>query len=287
MKYIEYKEQKTHGTTDVPIAFYHLSSVHPRYEMSYHWHMEYELIRILEGSLLFKMNEQEFTAQAGDVIFLHDGILHGAIPLTCIYECVVFDFPTLCRQNPIYKKQLKHIVAHALLVTPFFPDAKEPLCSIVSELFETMSRKPDGYELTALGCFYQFFGYVLEHHHYSEAPSFSSNNEKRINQMKNALLFIETFYQNAISLDDLARAAGMNSKYFCRFFREMTHRTPIDYLNYYRVERACFELAVSDASITEVSLNCGFNDVSYFIKTFKKHKGLTPKKYLKSALCDD
>ena len=64
----------------------------------------------------------------------------------------------------------------------------------------------------------------------------------------------------------------------------MTHRTPIDYLNYYRIEQACFKLATSNDSIAEIGMSCGFNDESYFIKTFKKYKGVTPKKYLSAPL---
>ena len=49
MKYFDYKEQKQHGTFDFPIAFYHVTPEHPRYNMPYHWHTECEIIRILEG----------------------------------------------------------------------------------------------------------------------------------------------------------------------------------------------------------------------------------------------
>ena len=78
----------------------------------------------------------------------------------------------------------------------------------------------------------------------------------------------------------MSSSVNMSPKYFCRFFQEMTHRTPVDYLNYYRIERACYQLLTTDQSITEVAYNSGFNDLSYFIKTFKKYKGTTPKKYL-------
>ena len=61
----------------------------------------------------------------------------------------------------------------------------------------------------------------------------------------------------------------------------MTHRTPIDYLNYYRIERACYQLITTNLSITEIAYASGFNDLSYFIKTFKKYKGNHSKKYLK------
>ena len=83
------------------------------------------------------------------------------------------------------------------------------------------------------------------------------------------------------SLQEMADSVNMSSKYFCRFFQEMTHRTPVDYLNYYRIERASYDLLTTDQSITEVAFNSGFNDLSYFIKTFKKYKGTTPKQYLR------
>lgn len=53
MKYINYKEERNHGTIDFPIEFYHVTPNHPRYDMSYHWHIEYELIRVLKRELTY------------------------------------------------------------------------------------------------------------------------------------------------------------------------------------------------------------------------------------------
>ena len=80
-------------------------------------------------------------------------------------------------------------------------------------------------------------------------------------------------------LNELSRIAGMSPKYFCSYFHSIIHRTPIDYLNYYRIERACSELSTSDLTLTEVAYRCGFSDVCYFIKTFKRYKGITPRRY--------
>jgi AraC-like DNA-binding protein len=49
----------------------------------------------------------------------------------------------------------------------------------------------------------------------------------------------------------------------------------------YRIERAARKLDGSDASITQIAFDCGFNDLSYFIKTFKEIKGVSPSKYRK------
>ena len=50
MKYSDYKEQQQHGTFNFPIAFYHKSPHSPNYEMPYHWHTYYEVIRIIFGT---------------------------------------------------------------------------------------------------------------------------------------------------------------------------------------------------------------------------------------------
>ena len=64
--------------------------------------------------------------------------------------------------------------------------------------------------------------------------------------------------------------------------KELTGKTPVEYLNSYRVERACRKLLGSDLSITQIAYGSGFNDLSYFIKTFKKIKGSSPSIYRKT-----
>ena len=95
------------------------------------------------------------------------------------------------------------------------------------------------------------------------------------------LNYIALHYTEPLSLGELAGCAHMNPNYFCRFFREMTRKSPIEYLNYYRVECACEKLCMTNDSILSIALDCGFNDVNYFIKVFKKYKGTTPLQYLK------
>ncbi|WP_406807622.1 helix-turn-helix domain-containing protein [Clostridium perfringens] len=134
----------------------------------------------------------------------------------------------------------------------------------------------------AQGALYYLIGTILENQLYVKNNKYTKKTKERFLQLKNVITLIENEYQNPLTLEDLSKASGMFPKYFCRFFHEMINKTPIEYLNYYRIEISCEKLIATELSITEIALNCGFNDVSYFIKTFKKHKGLTPKQYLKS-----
>ena len=284
MKYIKYREAKEHGTFEFPMEFYHVGPAHPRYEMSYHWHIEYEVIRVLKGELLMTIGEDEFTAKSGDIIFIKGGLLHGGIPKNCLYECIVYNLDSLMTASPAGERLLKKVSSNSIEIYDHFPSGDRELLRITDRMFGHMKTRGEGHELTVIGAFYEFFGYILEHSLYKEAQSISAKDGQRIEHLKNVIATIEEHYDECITLDDLARAAGMNSKYFCRYFREMTHRTPIDYLNYYRIEQACFKLATSNNSVAEIGMSCGFNDESYFIKTFKKYKGVTPKKYLSTPL---
>ena len=68
MHYLDYNEKKQHGTPDFPIEYYHVDEHHPRYNMPFHCHKELEIIRILEGILYLKLDDEELEAKAGDII---------------------------------------------------------------------------------------------------------------------------------------------------------------------------------------------------------------------------
>jgi AraC-like DNA-binding protein len=67
--------------------------------------------------------------------------------------------------------------------------------------------------------------------------------------------------------------------YLCKIFKAYTGKTPSQYINSVRIENACTEMKQTDKSITQIALENGFNDISYFCKVFKKHKGISAKKY--------
>ncbi len=285
LKLLDFHEKKSRGTQHFPLEFYHILTSHPRYIMSHHWHMEHEFIRILKGSMDFIMDDKKITVHSGDILYLQGGVVHSGVPNDCIYECIVFDMNELFRNTKPCHSYLQSILNHIIILKQHYSHKEHPkIHEIINGLFDCVRVKSIGYELTALGYIHRFFGYTLEHHYYSKSSDVSERNTKRILQFKKALSVIENSYQNPITLQELADAAEMNSKYFCRFFQEMTNRSPIDYLNYYRIEIASFQLITSNTSITEIAFNCGFNDLSYFIKTFKKYKGITPKKFLSSPL---
>jgi len=279
MQHINYYENRQRGTTDFPMEFHLVDKKHPHYTMPYHWHAEFELIRILEGAFTVSIEEKVYLAIKGSTIMIPGGLLHSGIPHDCIYECVVFDLNMLLKENDGNRKYIKQITNHELAINTYFDPSYLNIHQTVWSLFDALICKKQGYQMIVRGSLYQLFGIILSEAYYSSNPTRTARIHKRMMQLKQVLEYIEENYAFPLTLEELAGSVGMSRKYFCRFFREMTHQTAFEYLNYYRIERACYQLTTTDLSVTEVAYNCGFNDLSYFIKTFKKYKETTPKQY--------
>lgn len=278
---LDRNEDRLRGTYDFPFEFHHIESTHPRYVMSYHWHVEYEIIRILRGNLTVTLDEKSFRADTGDIIFVHSGILHSGIPQDCVYQCIVFDGNVFLKNNSVCGAYLQQIIHQDIMIYHHFTPENVEIFNTVNSIFDAFWKKSIGFELSVIGQFYHFFGIVFGNHYYLDNVTRTRRDYKRILQLKQVLDFIEHNYASPLTLQEISASVSMSPKYFCRFFSEMTHQTPMDYLNRQRIEQACFQISTTDDSITEIAYRNGFNDLSYFIRTFKKYKGMTPGKYKK------
>lgn len=282
MKYIDYIERKEQGTFNFPLAFYHQVPHCPRYHMHYHWHPHYEILRIISGTFHLTLDNDTRVLQAGDCVLITGGTLHGGTPYdNCVYDCIVFDFQLLAQQNHACAKTVHDILTHKITVFPFLSDYSPEIWPTMTNLCHALAGKKPGYEFATQGHLYLLLSHILEEHLY-EKTVYDNAAVNRLTSIKNVLTYISENYANPITLENLSRIAGMNPRYFCRYFKSMTERTPIDYLNRYRIECACELLSTKDISIKETAISCGFNDESYFIKTFSKYKGITPKQFVRA-----
>ena len=276
MHYYDYNEPRQHGTINFPIEYYYVDERHPRYLMPYHWHKEYEIIRILKGHFTITIDGETCSANAGDLIFINQGLIHGGIPENCIYECIVFDLQFLLMHGAAMTQYMTKLTGCSILIQSHFTRCDKDLFAIAAQLFEAVEKKAPAYELNTVGALYLFLGIIFQKNYYTAYTKTTRRNIKEANHIKPVLEYIENHYMEKISLEKMSRIAGISPKYFCRCFKIFFHMTASDYLNYKRVEQACYELTVLDKSVTEVGFDCGFHDTSYFIRIFKKYKGMTP-----------
>ena len=111
---------------------------------------------------------------------------------------------------------------------------------------------------------------------YSKLPGVKAQSLNRIGK---ALNRIEQCYYERITVPDLASLTNMSESAFLRNFKEAMHRSPVDYLIQYRIEKACQRLAGTEESVTDVALEVGFNSVEYFSRKFRELMRCAPRDY--------
>ena len=106
--------------------------------------------------------------------------------------------------------------------------------------------------------------------------------QKRLNQIQ---VFVVCNIKRNITISDIARHVGMNRSSFCIFFKKITGKTFINYLNEYRIELACQLLKESKNNIADICYETGFNDMPYFNRVFKRLKKVSPTEYRREKMC--
>lgn len=138
---LDQNEDRLRGTYGFPFEFHHIDTSHPRYIMSYHWHVEYEIMRVLEGTLTVTLDEKSFTAKAGDIIFVHSGILHSGIPEKCVYECIVFDMNAFLKAGSVCSGYIQRIVHQDIMIYHHFTAKQKEIIASANSIFQAFLKK--------------------------------------------------------------------------------------------------------------------------------------------------
>ncbi len=280
------RELLTYGTEDFPVAFFDddLATV----TVPYHWHDEFEIVIITEGTVRVRIAGVEFVLSAGDGYFANSGILHAEtlITQTGHQHAMVFS-PQIISQceDLIWKSYVLPVLENRQL--PFIclsssvPWQKEIL--FLAELaWNSGGYETEDYPIIVRHCLSKTFSIFL--HHFDKIVSehrYTSRFQQDEERIKKALVFIENKYDCPLTVSDIAKSANVSVSTCLRLFRTTLNTTPITFLLEYRLKKAQEELESSDGrTISEIAYSCGFSDASYFDRRFRKAYGITPKEYM-------
>ncbi|MBO5223561.1 MAG: AraC family transcriptional regulator [Clostridia bacterium] len=282
MKYSEYIEKKRRGEPGFPISYYNVTPAYHQYVMEAHWHNELEIIRVNEGRFLAHVDNEERIMNKGDILFVDGGCIHRGVPENCSYECIVLDLNILRKQTQdAMEKYVSPIVSAQKEINCFLTNNSSSLYASVDKLCTALKNREQYFELTVLSTLYEIIFNLYKEGRVQDKTSSKHSAQREI--MSILLDYIDTHYNEPISLSTLSNLVNMNEKYLCRLFSLYTSKTPIAYINELRIEKACYNMQVKNATVTESAINCGFNDVSYFTKVFKSIKNVTPTQYKKNV----
>lgn len=99
--------------------------------------------------------------------------------------------------------------------------------------------------------------------------------------MNKVILYIQDHFDEQIEIATLAEMVNLSISQFERNFKKLFNMTPLKFINKVRIDNACEMLINTHATLSEIALDCGFYDHSYFTKIFKNQMSMTPIQYRK------
>lgn len=275
------KESQQRGTVLFPLQYNFCNTSNPFYDLWLHWHTEFELIHVVSGSYRIFINDHEELLEEGDLCIIPGKTVHGDAPDKGIskFESAVFDIELMRLHGFSPDAFISEIVNEAISIQNVFRKSQKDIVNVADHFFEAVREQKNGWEAIAAGYLIVLFGLIKKNNLYSEKTIIPAKKRIRNERLELVFEYIKKNYMNNITLEELADTAGFSPKYFCRVFREMTNRAPVEYLNWFRINRSCAFIRETDEKLQDISVKCGFNDFSYFIKMFHRYKNMTPLKY--------
>ncbi len=279
------KELETHGSFELPVETYTDNCVIFR-SLYNHWHKEMEIICIDQGSGLARLNRETLRLKEGDLLIVNSGVLHGIKSdsrHTLFYRSVVFDLSflagpagDLCQEQLISrlienKAEFTHLITRS-------DENYQNIFHLFCEIHKCHREKPSFYYVKLKGLFYGLFYEMLSGNYIITTDAEQNRN---LASIKKVLDYIDAHYQEPLSVKELSALSNYSEYYFMKLFKQYTGKTAASYLNDYRLEKAKSLLLHSGASVTDIALDVGFNNTSYFIKKFQEANQLSPHKFRK------
>lgn len=251
------------------------------FDYSVHYHPEYEINLVMNthGERIVGDSVEPFNSL--DLVMIGPNVAHKWCGKVVEGNHVItIQFSDQFMNLPILNKRLFAPVRKLLV------DAQRGICfsqeaqlKLKDKIIELTRMQGFQTVLAFLSLLYELSisdRYTLISNRYDTKETVMSSKSRRIAKVCG---YMEEHYSDNISLTDVATLIGMSDSAFSHFFKSKTNTTFIDYLNNLRIAQACQLLTETNQTVAEICYSCGFNNMSNFIRMFKKKKQYTPNEY--------
>lgn len=251
----------------------------------WHWHRAVELFYMESGSLEYITPRGKFHFFAGSGGMVNRNVLH----MTKIVSQTernsqllhIFDTSLLAGEqgSRIEKQYIAPIVtAPQIELIPIFPGnaLEDHILKRILEAFYLPANE-FGYEMRLREALSEIWLMLFELSR--PMPGLGGEYSRNNDKIKLMMIYIHEHYSGKITIQELAAAAYLSERECFSVFRDYLHMTPVEYIQSYRLQKACQMLTKGKESVTAVSHACGLGSSSYFGKVFRKYTGCTPLEY--------
>lgn len=246
-----------------------------------HMHKDFEISLILDGSPTILTASYEIVLGKNDIFVMNPYHSHE-IKATSAALILSLQVPPAFFAH--YFPQIDDL---AFDVPAFFACQDTVVCrQIRMILFDLASAYFQKEDLAPIRCallINQLFLYLFQTGNYHLIPQKEKNAHLTRNmRMKRIMQYIDAHYKEKLLLSDIARQEQLDLFYLSHFFKETFGTCFQDYVNKLRCEHARQLLLLTDYSLLDISLQCGFSDPKYLNRRFLAQYGATPKEYRRS-----
>ena len=276
------QETRPQGTLMRPLKIYLMQESDGKIDVPYHWQENTEILWIQKGELRLKIQEKNYIGKAGDIIYINPRELHGMQSQTpdCTYLAFIFPLSWLqfAQMDEAAEMYLNPLVeGNTQVVTQLPSVAARQMGIIFHEIYNDYCIN-NGNWLMIKANLLRFYACLFQNNLIIYRQQEDS---AQIRLLLEIARYMQTHYNEKLSLKKLGQVFHMSPKYFSCFFQKHFSRNLTDYLTSIRIECAKKMLVESDADTELISLQAGFSSSSYFIRIFRESLGLTPGQYRK------
>jgi len=272
-----------------PLEIYSPQPIDEIYFIPYHWHDEIEIIYIEKGDFIIHINGVAHNAKAGDIYFINSQEIHQIAALTSVssHHAIVFD-PKIIRFEWHDASNRKYItpLIKGLVKYPTCLDTVDIRPLIAQEIKDAANAFHGGkpsWTIVVKASLLKIIAILVDYEVMVSVEAVEEKESEKAMIAKTVMTYVQENYMSKITLDELAELAELSTPYFCKIFKSMFGKTAVEYINAYRVEKACLLLMQTDDKIIDIAFSVGFENFSYFIRKFRAVKRMTPSAYRKNA----
>ena len=253
-----------------------------------HWHNSFELIEVVEGKFYCNVDGSEFLINKGNICIINRGRLHHIYTedhnaIKCRKKTIIFNPDYFIKDQNIYEKYILPLLEKDAFAHIQFNIKKGiglDINTLMKEIEALEDEKPIGYELEEYSLIYKVIRYLYLAYQ-SSKQSIHTAYDANVQIQRNMTSFIHEHFGSKIGLEDIAEAGQVSKSTCIRLFHKYTGKSPIDFLNNYRLQMSAEKLVTTSEQITEIAYACGFGQPSYFNRLFLKEYNMTPNQYRK------